>query len=148
MTGLTMKAACLLSTLLIFGSIASSGQDCKSEEPDSLPYLKGAIQRVKDGPFLSFDDKAFNRSGDLAAVAILKTIPESEMASPATVKTVLLIIRSAFGCPARCVATRIYQKPNITLLLLEHLGNGRSGQMRSAIEETRKYVVDQTRDIE
>jgi hypothetical protein len=144
-----MKTTWLLSTVLVLGTIPTTGQDCKTDELVSLANLKGAIQRVtKQHVYLSFDDKAFGRSGDQAAVAIVKTIPDSEMVSPNTVKAVLSIVHMAFACPSRCVTALGDRQPNVTLLLLEHLHNRNSGQVQSEIDETREYILEQTRDLE
>jgi hypothetical protein len=52
--------------------------------------------------YSGWDEKTFSQSGDLVAVAVLKTLDDSEMASSESVKFVLLIVRMAFECP-QCV---------------------------------------------
>jgi hypothetical protein len=42
--------------------------------------------------YSSWDEKMFNRSGDLVALAVLKTMNDSEMASSQNAKGVLLIL--------------------------------------------------------
>jgi len=79
----------------------------------------------------------------LAAVAVLKTLDDSEMASPETAKWVLLVIRSAFACPQYCVKVTDDRRPRITLLLLEHLNEITRGKMRVDIEEVRQFLLHQ-----
>jgi len=144
-----MKTTCVLSMVLVLGTITTPGQDCTTDETAALAKLKGPIQRVtKEHMYLSFDDKAFNRSGDQAAAAIVKTTPDNELSSPDTVTAVLSIVHMAFACPSRCVTEASDRQPHVTLLLLEHLQNRNKGQVEYEIDETRRYVLQQTRDTE
>jgi hypothetical protein len=144
---MTMKTRCLFLGTVILGSLVASGQNCKPDEVATLPYLQSAVHRfTKDHIYTGFDDKAFSRAGDLAGVAILQAIPEGEFASPDTLKEVLSILRLAFGCPSRCVVEPGNRQPNVTLLLLEHLHNRTQGSTQAEIDETRKYVLQQTND--
>jgi hypothetical protein len=68
--------------------------------------------------YSGWDETTFNRSGDLVAVAVLKTLDDSEMATPESAKFVLLIIRMAFECPQSCVKVADDRRPRMTLLLL------------------------------
>src|ERR1700719_5239696 len=84
----------------------------------SFNDVKAAVHRVTSSRMYSgWDEKTFNRSGDLVAVAVLKTLDDSEMASPESVKFVLLIVRMAFECP-QCVKVTDDRRPGMTLLLL------------------------------
>lgn len=87
----------------------------------------------------------FNRSGDLVAVAVLKTLDDSEMASPEDAKTVLVILRSAFACPERCVKVTDDRRPRMSLLLLEHLNEVTKGKMQADIEQAKQFVLQQAR---
>jgi hypothetical protein len=146
---MTMKIRCLLSGTVVLGFLVASAQDCKPDEVGTLPYLKSAVHRVtKDRMYTGWDDKAFSRAGDLAAVAILQALPEGEFASHDTLKEVLSILRLAFGCPSRCVTEPGNRQPNVTLLLLEHLHNRTQGSTQAEIDETRKYVLQQTQNLE
>jgi len=58
------------------------GQDSKPGEYE-LSELKNSIHRITTQHMYSgHDEKAFNRSGDLVAVAIVKTIPEMNLRLP------------------------------------------------------------------
>jgi hypothetical protein len=93
--------------------------------------------------YSGWNEKTFNRSGDLVAVAVLKTLDDSEMGSPETAKWVLLVIRWAFACPQYCVKVTDDRRPRITLLLLEHLNEITRGKMQAEIEEVRHFLLHQ-----
>jgi hypothetical protein len=93
--------------------------------------------------YSGWDEKTFNRSGDLVAVAVLKTLDDSEMASPENVKFVLLIVRMAFECPQYCVKVTDDRRPRMTLLLLEHLNEITGGKMQTDIEEVKHFILQQ-----
>src|SRR5262249_4577238 len=124
---------------IAFLSLAASGQDwqsCKPEGDYSFNDVKAAVQRVTTSQgYSGWDEKTFNRSGDLAAVAILKTLDDSQMASPEHANLVLLIVRLAFGCPQYCVKVTDNRRPTMTLLLLEHLNEITRGKMQAKIDE-------------
>jgi hypothetical protein len=131
--------------LVFLGSLAASGQDwqaCKPQGDYSFNDVKAAVHRVTSSQiYSSWDEKTFNRSGDLVAVAVLKTLDDSEMASSEHAKDVLLILRSAFACPHRCVKVADDRRPRMTLLLLEHLNEITRGKMQADIEETKQFIL-------
>lgn len=143
-----MKTTCVLVLAIMFGTVVASAQDCKPDGSASLSRLKDAVRRVATSHiYTGWDEKAFNRSGDMAAVAIVKTIPENEMSKPETVKEVLSILRTAFACPSRCVATVSDRQPGVTMLLLQHLHDTTSGPTQAQVDETRSFVLQQTREV-
>ena len=144
--GFCMRVHCLL--LFVFlGSLGAPAQDwqaCKPEGDYSFNDVKAAVHRVTSSRMYSgWDEKTFNRSGDLVAVAVLKTLDDSEMASPETVKFVLLIVRMAFDCPQYCVKVTDDRRPRMTLLLLEHLNEITGGKMQTDIEEVKHFILQQ-----
>jgi len=100
-----MRVHCLLACV-VFLSLASPAQDwqeCKPKGDYSFNDVKAAIHRVtSSGMYSGWDEKTFIRSGDLVAIAVLKTLDDSEMASPESAKWVLLIIRWAFCLSSMC----------------------------------------------
>ena len=97
--------------------------------------------------YSGWDEKIFNRSGDLVAVAVLKTLDDTEMASSEHAKDVLLILRSAFACPYRCVKVADDRLPRMTLLLLEHLNEITGGKMQTDIAEAKHFILQQVRGV-
>ena len=73
---------------------------------------------------------------------------DKQMASPETLKMVLVILRDAFWCPNRCVATTSDRQPRVTSLLLDHLYESSTGKLRDDIDETKRFVTKQTVDAE
>jgi hypothetical protein len=131
---------------VFLGSLAAPAQDwqaCKPEGDYSFNEVKAAVHRVTSSRMYSgWDEKTFNRSGDLVAVAVLRTLDDSEMASPESLKFVLLIVRVAFDCP-QCVKVTDDRRPRMTLLLLEHLNEITRGRMQTDIEEVKDFILQQ-----
>jgi hypothetical protein len=143
-----MKTTCVLVLAIMFGTVVAPAQDCKPEDSASLSRLKDAVRRVTaTHVYTGWDDKAFSRSGDMAAVAVVKTIPESQMSKPETVKEVLWILRTAFACPSRCVEVDSDRQPGVTMLLLQHLHDSTSGPTQSQVDEARSFILQQTREV-
>jgi hypothetical protein len=144
--GFYMRVHCLLMFVFL-GSLAAAAQDwqaCKPEGDYSFNDVKAAVHRVTTSlGFSGWDEKTFNRSGDLVAVAVLKTLDDNEMASPENVKFVLLIVRMAFDCPQYCVKVTDDRRPRMTLLLLEHLNEITGGKMQTDIEEVKHFILQQ-----
>ena len=136
-----------LLACVVFLSLASPAQDwqeCKPTGDYSFNDVKAAIHRVTSSAMYSgWDEKTFNRSGDLVAVAVLKTLDDSEMASPESAKSILAVIRAAFACPQKCVQVTDDRLPRISLLLLEHLNDITHGKMQAEIEGVKQYIVQQ-----
>jgi len=95
--------------------------------------------------YSGWDEKMFSRSGDLVAVAVLKTLDDSEMASPESFKLVLLIVQMAFYCPQSCVKVTDDRRPRMTLLLLEHLNEITGGKVQEDIEEAKQFILQRSR---
>src|SRR5215475_10681371 len=134
-----------LLMFVLMGSFTAPAQDwqsCKPEGDFSFNDVKAAVHRVMSSRMYSgWDEKTFNRSGDLVAVAVLKTLDDSEMASPEHANSVLVIVRMAFDCPQYCVKVMDDRRPRMTLLLLEHLNEITLGKMQAHIEETKQFIL-------
>lgn len=142
-----MKAACLAVLTLLVGAIVVSGQDSAKSGEYDFPQLKDSVRRITTQHIYSgWDEKAFNRSGDMVAVAIVKTIPESDLTSPTTVKDILAILHAAFACPSRCIAAPDNRQPSVTMLLLEHLRIGANAPIQSEIDQTKDFITQQTKE--
>lgn len=141
-----MRVDCLLVFVLL-GSIIASAQDwqaCKPEGDYSFNDVKAAVHRVMSSrTYTGWDEKTLNRSGDLVAVAVLKTLDDSEMSSPESAKWVLMVIRSAFACPQYCVKVTDDRRPRMTLLLLERLNEITGEIMFTDIEEAKHFILQQ-----
>jgi len=120
-----------------------SAQESTSQDYAAFAQVKQAIQAmVRKGQYTGFDEKQLNRAGDLAAVVILKTFSDTDLENPEILRSVLLVVRQAWVCPARCVSGGNRQ-PRITLLLLDRLRGSSKGKLKSEVERTTRYVVQQ-----
>lgn len=143
-----MKTAHLSVLMVLLGGIVVSGQTPPSPASNEFSQVKNSVHRITTQHiYTGWDEKAFNRSGDMVAVAIVKTIPESELTSPAVLKDILAILHGAFACPSRCIADPDNRQPNVTLLLLEHLRIGANGPIQTEIDQTKDFISQQTKDV-
>jgi len=144
-----MKIGYLLVPAILFAALtacAQDWQDCKPDGSYSFKEVKDSVRRVTTTHgYWGSDVKAFNRSGDLASVAILQMLNDREIGSPQTLQDVLVIIREDFACTSRCIAAPSDRQPRVALLLLESLHNKTRGKMRSDVDETRQFLLQQER---
>jgi len=130
--------------LLTFAASAQDWQSCKPDGDYSFNDVKAAVSRVtSSGMWSGWDTKTFNRSGDLVAVAVLKSLDDRAMTSPEHASLVLQIAREAFQCPQNCVKVTDDRHPRVTLILLEHLNEITGGKMQAQIEEAKQFIVQQ-----
>jgi hypothetical protein len=136
---------CLVSLSMLLCSIAASCQSHSIDDFSSFANASSAVHRfTSENGFAGEDTKTWNQSGDLAAIAIVKAIPEKQILSPQTLKEVLIILRESWACPSTCVSSVNNREPQVTLLLLEHLHASTSRQAQSEIDKTTKFVMKQT----
>jgi hypothetical protein len=136
----------LIVMLLALAASGQDWQDCKPGGDYSFKDVKAAVRRVTtSGMYSGWDEKTFNRSGDLVAVAVIHTLDDSQMASPEGAKNVLVVLRAAFACPARCVQVTDDRHPSVTLLLLEHLRDIAGGKMQPEIDAAKKFILQQAK---
>lgn len=145
-----MRIGCLFVCIAFLSPAASpqGWQNCKPDGSYSFAEVKAAVRRVTTSHGISgWDDKTFNRSGDLVPLAIVQSLSDHEMTSPQTLNEVLLILRDAYAC-ARCVTPPSDREPRVALLLLEHLHNRTSGKMQVSVDETKKFITQQGHSVE
>ena len=137
-------ARLFLAGTLLAASYASAPdwQDFRKDGGYSFKDVKESVRRVTtDHLYTGWDEKRFNRAGDLTSVAILQTVSDAQMTSPEVLHDVLNIIREAFACPERCVSTESDRKPRVALLLLEHLHNHTAGNLQSDVDELTRWLL-------
>jgi hypothetical protein len=139
----------LFATLVV--SRVASGQDWQHYKPDgssSFAELKDAVRRdLGIHGYSGWDEKAFSRGGDFTALAIVQSVSDPEISTPENLKVILLILRLAFECPHTCVQVTGDQQPRVALLLLEHLHRTVNRAMKSQIEETKRFVLQQAGSV-
>lgn len=126
-------------------SVTVLAQDCSQDEFASLPDVQGAVSRLLSFPgYTGWDDKILSRSGDLAAIAIIRSISLQEMNSPEKARQVLLILRMAFAAPQIIVGCK-NRRPTATMLLLDELEHTKVGeQSPTEIDNTRLEIQHNT----
>jgi len=147
-----MKMRYLLPFAMVLCGVAAPAQDWQHFKPEgsySFAEVKASVRSVTTTHFYTgWDEKEFNRSGDLVSVAILQSLSGQEMASPETLDEVLSMLRAAFACVSRCVAVPSDRQPRVTSLLLEHLRRNAPKKMQAKIDEARTYVTQQAANVE
>jgi hypothetical protein len=144
-----MRLLHLSFLVFLFGAIAVFGQASKPDDFALFENVKDTVRRnILQGIVVGWDTKVLYRSGDLVAITIVKTIPESELLSPAKTKTILGLLHGAFDCPSRCIDSPGNRQPSVTTLLLEHLRNHTVGLLQAEVEKTREFIVQQTGSAE
>ena len=142
-----MKIWFLLAPAILFLHLDTSGQDwqhCQSDGAGSFQQVKESVHRwTSTHVHLSVEEKSFSRFGDMTSVAVLQSLNKDEMINPQTLGDVLSIIRSAFGCPSRCVVVPDDRKPRVTLPLLDQLHDHTRGASQLAVDETKRFVIQQ-----
>ena len=95
-----MKRAQVLSVVVVALSIAAVGQDCTSNDFAEFSEVQGTVLRLLSWPgYTGFDEKTLNRSGDLAAVAVMRNVSVEAMDTPQNARQILLILEFAFEAP-------------------------------------------------
>jgi hypothetical protein len=139
-----MKRHSLVSLLILLGYIVGCGQDQRANDGPSFTDIKNSVQRLLTTHlYWSTDEKIWNRSGDMVAIAIVETLPDEQITSPATVKELLSILHEAWACPNRCIMSPSNRQPTETISLLDHLHANTTGPIQSEIDNTRTFVLEQ-----
>ncbi len=122
-------------------SIGALAQDCTPEDFASFSGVRGAVSRLLSFPgYTGWDEKIQNRSGDLAAIAVMKAFPNAEIDSPEKMRQSLLILRMAFANPELITGCG-NRAPTASMLLLDHLQASKLGaQFQIDIGNTRAEI--------
>jgi hypothetical protein len=138
-------AAALMLTSLAFVR-AASAQDCKSDDFSSFSNVKNSVQSWMASPkgmivLDSFREKAIQRSGDSAAVAIAKVVSDADLQSPTTMTRVLFILRMAFSAH-QIIEVCSDRDPRMTMILLEYLRHFQEGRFEAEIEKAKSLILE------
>ena len=133
-----MRARVLSLTVLAL-SVAALGQDCTSKDFAAFSDVQITVLRLLSSPgYTSIDEKTLNEAGDLAAVAIMRTVSIEVMGTPQNRRQILLILRFAFEAPNLIAGCN--RKPTATLLLIDHLQASENGLQDNELNSTRFLV--------
>jgi len=115
----------VLSIAVTALSIAAVGQDCTSKDFAEFSEVQSTVVRLLSSPgYTGFDEKTLNRSGDLAAVAIMRNVSIEAMDTPQNMRQILLILRLAFETPN--LITECNRNPTAAVMLLDRLQSSKN----------------------
>ncbi|HEV2303945.1 MAG TPA: hypothetical protein VGR93_00365 [Candidatus Acidoferrales bacterium] len=137
-----MKYVFFCLTVLTIALIPSS----KNETADaySIALVRNVLATHSTGVITSWTQKNLPRLGDEVSIDILKIFSDRDLAQPRTVESFLPIIDEAFSEP-QFISLDANKKPQITMLLLEHLLSRIADPVvRQQIKQTITYVKTQT----
>jgi hypothetical protein len=127
-----MKRFLLLVTSILLAGTALA-EECSNEDFASFCETKAAVQRLLSYPaYTGWDEKVLNRAGDMAAIAVMKSISLEDLNSPEKARQVLLILQLAFAAP-QLIGANSNRKPTAAMLLLDHLN--KTGYDREHVNE-------------
>jgi hypothetical protein len=96
-------------------------QECSNEDFASFCETKTAVLRVLSYPsYTGWDEKVLNRAGDMAALAVMRSVSMEDLNSPEKARQTLLILNLAFAAP-QLIAANTDRRPTAAMLLLDHL---------------------------
>lgn len=124
-----------LISVIFCSSVNARPQDDKGGDIDqySIGLVRGLLDQP-EGASISWLDKARDRLGDRAAIALVKIFGEQELLQPGNLHRSLEIMRGAFSAPC-IIEIASDRKPSVTLFVLRDLER----QVRD--ETVRKEVV-------
>ena len=135
---------CILIVALAVFSIGAIAQDCIQRDFAAFDDVNAAVVRLLSFPgYTSSDEKILNRSGDLAAVAVTKSVSAAEMNSPEKARQILLILHMAFEAP-QLIASACGRTPNTASLLLDKLELTDYGRQPNVIANARFEIEHNT----
>jgi len=115
-----MKRFLLLVTFILLAGTALA-QECSNEDFASFCETKAAVLRVLSYPsYTGWDEKVLNRAGDMAALAVMRSVSMEDLNSPEKARQTLLILNLAFAAP-QLIAANTDRRPTAAMLLLDHL---------------------------
>ena len=131
----------LLASLLLCSSLNARSQD-EDADQYSIRLVKGLLDQP-EGASVSWLDKARDRLGDRAAIALVKIFGE-ELLQPRNLHRSLQIIHGAFSAPC-LIEIASDRKPSITLFVLRDLERQvKDETLRKEVASTLTFVEQGT----
>ena len=133
--------------LVIFVLLAYTAfaQECATDEFGSFCVTKAAVLRVLSYPaYTGSDEKVLNRAGDMAALAVIRSLSMEDLNSPEKARQILLILNLAFAAP-QLITANTNRRPTAAMLLLDHLSSTNYGKGQvNEIENARNGIQHST----
>jgi hypothetical protein len=136
---------CLFSVIFLLMAHATLAQECSNDDFVSFREIKTAVLRLLSYPaYTGWDERVLNRAGDLAALAVIRSVSMEYLNSPEKVRQTLLVLNLAFAAP-QLIAARPDLRPTGALLLLDYLSTTEYGrEYHTEIENTRNEIEHNT----
>jgi hypothetical protein len=132
----------LLSVPLL--TLLGSAQD--EQDPYAITIVKFELQMRSGQSKMvhGFSQKQIFRLGDSVSIALLKILDDEQMLDPRNIAASMTMIRDAFSRPD-LISIEVNKKPQVTLLLLNHIrGMISDPQMSTDLDQTVKFVKEHT----
>jgi hypothetical protein len=132
---------CLLPVMFLLVAHATFAQECSNGDFVSFHEVKSAVLRLLSYPtYTSSDERALNRAGDMAALAVIRSVSIEYLNSPEKVRQALLVLNLAFAAP-QLIAAGPDRRPTGALLLLDYLSTTKYGrEYVTEIENARNEI--------
>jgi hypothetical protein len=111
----------LLPVVFILMAYSAFAQKCSNDDFVSFCETKTAVLRLLSYPaYTGSDEKVLNRAGDMAALAVIRSVSMEDLNSPEKARQILLILKLAFAAP-QLIAANTDRRPTAAMLLIDHL---------------------------
>ncbi len=134
----------LLPVMFILMTYAAFAQECSNDDVVSFCETKTAVLRLLSYPaYTGSDEKILNRAGDMAALAVIRSVSMEDFNSPEKARQILLILNLAFAAP-QLIAANTNRRPTAATLLLNHLSKTNYREHVDEIENIRNEIQHNT----
>jgi hypothetical protein len=142
--GATMKRF-LLPVMFILLTCAAFAQECPNDDFRAFCETKAAVLRLLSYPtYTVSDQQVLSRAGDMAALAVIRSVSIEDLNSDEKARQVLLILKLAFADP-RLITAHADRSPNGAMLLLDYLSTTKyKRQHPNEIESAQREVLYNT----
>jgi hypothetical protein len=134
-----MKCAVFVALFTLLSAQLTTSQGISGNDPYAEQIVREALSL--HGVSLSFTEKAVNRLGDRAAVALIRILADTPPAQPEQVTAILSLLHDAFAAPGM-ISDDADLQPKATLFLLECLRHLPSAQSLGVqVKQTKAFVL-------
>jgi hypothetical protein len=133
----------LVMSILLAGTALA--EECSNEDFAAFCETKAAVERVLSYPaYTGWDEKVLNRAGDIAALAIIRSVSMKDLNSPEKTRQILLVLNLAFAAP-QLITPHSNRRPTAAMLLLDQLEKSYCGQEKcNEVENVRSEIQHNT----
>ncbi len=139
-----MKRLVLLTAYILLGYTVFA-KECSNDEFGSFCETKAAVLRLLSYPsYTGRDERVLNRAGDMAAVAVIKSVSVKDLNSREKARGIFLVLNLAFAAP-HLVTPHTNRRPTAAMLLLDHMEKEYCGEEKcNEVENIRAEIQHNT----